>query len=121
MKDEAEIEQRLPVWHAFADLFLDTETQPDDYARMGRVLRDAPFSSDELRDILLDEVAPAFVNNLIDPAGIWSGWHRDDVRRIMLDFLSAPSCVAEERRADRKLRVFAEAEWAKIEGHLVPR
>ena len=107
-----DVARRLPVWHAFADLFLDTELQAEDYRAMARKLKASGYSPDELRQILNEEVAPAFAFNLMNVAGEWAGWNKDDVLEIM-------------RRSRRSLRptrwllrrMFASylaAEWAMI-------
>jgi len=91
MLSEAEIERRLPVWHAFADLFLDTRLPPAVYARIARALNASGYSKTELRRILDEEVAPAFAFNLLDVAGEWAMWEEAEVREIMLAWLSAGS------------------------------
>ena len=109
---EEDVERRLPVWHAFADMFLDTEQQAEDYRAIARKLKASGYSPRELRKILDEEVAPAFAFNLMNVAGEWSGWSEADVLEIM-------------RRSRRSLRptrwllrrMFASylaAEWAKI-------
>jgi hypothetical protein len=116
MLTEAEIELRLPIWHAFSDLFLDTELQPHDYERIAASLRSSAFEPAELRAILEQEVAPAFVFNLLDVAGEWSRWTEEEVRDIMLRSLysggGGPPVPWLKRRLYR--RHIAE-EWAKIE------
>jgi hypothetical protein len=47
----AEIEARLPVWDAIAELFPDTAIDAATLERIARELAALPFSVDELRDI----------------------------------------------------------------------
>ena|SRR5688572_26148903 len=110
--DPAEIERKLPVWAAFSNLFLDTELQDQEYRSIARTLRSSGYSPDQLRSILLDEVAPAFVFNLVDVAGEWTPWSEDDVRRIMLRSRSALPPIQWVKR--RMFKRHVEAEWEKI-------
>jgi hypothetical protein len=81
---EAEVQRRLPVWFALADLFLDTWFDPPYYEKIAATLRASGFSEEELRMIFYDEVTPAFAFNLFDIAGEWAGWHEQFVRERML-------------------------------------
>lgn len=90
MTGEIDIERRLPVWQALSELFLDTELQPYDHRQIAAQLRESGYSPDELRAILMNEVAPAFVPNLLSVAGEWTSWSEDEVRIIMLRSLASP-------------------------------
>ena len=57
----ADDERRFRVWYALADLFLDTETQPDGYAWIARELNASGFEKAELRRMFEEEVGPAFL------------------------------------------------------------
>ena len=83
VSDQLDIDPRLPVWHAFSELFLDTELQPYDYRDIGNRLRASGYSREELRRILEDEVAPVFSSNLLSVAGEWTAWTQDEVEDIM--------------------------------------
>ena len=119
MRPEIQIDRRLPVWHAFSDLFLDTELQAEDYRRIAAALRASGYTRAELRAILVDEVGPAFAFNLLDIAGEWSGWTEDAVREIMVRSLQSGARISPltwlKKRFSR--RHVAEA-WATIEAHL---
>ncbi len=69
-----DIEQRLPVWEAFGELFLDNEPDLD---FVTRVCAASPYSLKELEQILFCETWPALWPNLVSVAGEWSGWDRD--------------------------------------------
>jgi hypothetical protein len=104
--------RRRPVWHALSELFLDTELTGDDYRRIARVLTRSGFPPDRLRQILAEEVAPAFAVNLIDVAGAWAPWDESDVAAIMARSRrsSAPGKWLWRRFARRHVA----EEWAKI-------
>jgi hypothetical protein len=86
----AEIDRRLPVWEAMADLFLDTAyldiAGPKQVAER---VRPAGFSPAELRSIFRDEVGPGFSFNGLEVAGEWAGWDRDFVRDRVTSMLSS--------------------------------
>lgn len=118
MLNDAEVERRLPVWAAFADLFLDTEMQPSDYQRIALQLSVSGYSKDEMQRILSSEVAPAFVFNLEDVAGEWGAWAIEDVRTIMMSSLGRSASPAKglfARVRARRLRRYVAGEWARIE------
>lgn len=109
-----DIEWRLPVWHAFSDLFLDTELQAEDYRRIAAILRASGRPPAELRAILADEVAPAFMGNLVGVAGEWTSWSEAEVRAIMLRSLQRSWSPLPwlMKRASRPLVADA---WSRIE------
>lgn len=120
MLTETEIERRLPVWHALAGLFLDTELQPDEYRRIAERLKASGYDRAKLRAILEDEVAPAFVFNLLDVAGEWSGWRVDDVREIMLRSLRGARPPLLRRLNQSLFRSHIADEWSKLDALLGP-
>lgn len=116
MLTEPDIERRLPVWHALSDLFLDTELQQDDYNRIATVLRTSGIERAELQSILNEEVAPAFVFNLLDVAGEWCSWSAEQVRDIIVGSLrsrSGPKPLPWLKR--RLFRRHLAKEWSKIQ------
>jgi hypothetical protein len=63
----------IPVWVAFADQFLDTETRtwlPS--AALAAV--EAGLSVEQARDVWCQDVMPVVGRNLFAPLGQWSGW-----------------------------------------------
>jgi len=122
LSDE-EIEARMPLWCALSTLFLDTEIQADAYHAIARAAREGNFSAEAVREILAQEVFPAFVFNLMDIAGEWAGFHPDDVRRLILRALGHPS----NRRRGLRLWTngarsrFVAEEWPKIQAALEGR
>jgi hypothetical protein len=77
---EAEIQARLPVWDAIADLYLDTAIDERAIDYIARTLAASPFSLDELDAIYRYEVAPVVHANLKIVAGEWVGWGEEWLR-----------------------------------------
>ena len=110
--DPTEITRKMPVWHALSELFLDTELQPEDYRRISDRMSASGYSSEQLRQILEKEVAPAFVFNLLDVAGEWTPWSEAQVAEIVA---RSSRASALRRWLDRRLfRKYVADEWAKI-------
>lgn len=86
---DKELERRLPVWCALAELFLDTELQSADFTRIAIVISNAGLSAGEAKKILEDEVAPVFMPNMLGAAGEWAGWSVDFVRERIMAHLNA--------------------------------
>ena len=53
---EAQIKERLPVWKALSEFFLDTELQPEDLEQIAKGLAKSAYSEDKLEGILDFEV-----------------------------------------------------------------
>lgn len=113
---DEEANARLPIWCAFAELFLDTEQTPQDYRRIGETVSGRGFDRTKLLVILSQEVAPAFAHNIfIDIAGEWSGWPDDYVaERVQAVRNGGPAWYLPER----DIRAYVDQEWRKIEPHL---
>ena len=69
-------EERLLVWDALSELFLDTELSERDVKRLADGLAQSPYSIAELKDILYFEVYPACKWNLLSVAGEWAFFDR---------------------------------------------
>jgi hypothetical protein len=80
-----QIEQRLPVWCALAELFVDTEFDATSARSVAEALRASHLPLPELERILRDEVAPVFHRNAF--AGNWTGWPADEVQRLVVEHL----------------------------------
>jgi hypothetical protein len=72
--NESIIDERMPVWKALSELFLDTELQENDHRRIARVLSVSPYSEKKLDEILRFEVTPVLKWNLLSIAGEWAGF-----------------------------------------------
>jgi hypothetical protein len=108
-----DIERRLPVWHALADLFLDTEQQDEDYRFIAGKLTASGYGKDELRRILDEEVAPAFAFNLFDIAGQWGCWTEEQVLDLVTRAQGEWALFSLAKRT--LVRSHLDAEWAKLE------
>ncbi|HEX6041835.1 DUF7079 family protein [Longimicrobium sp.] len=81
---ETEIQARLPVWDAIADLYLDNVVDARVIDSIARTLAASPFSVDELEAIYRYEVAPVVHGNLKTTAGEWAGWGHEWLREHMV-------------------------------------
>ncbi|MEK7483679.1 MAG: hypothetical protein AABZ60_05010 [Planctomycetota bacterium] len=71
------IQERMPVWDALSEFFLDTELQESDYQRIATVLASSPYSEKKLYQILRFEVYPPCKWNLFNIAGEWAGFTKE--------------------------------------------
>lgn len=67
-------EDRLTIWRALSDLFLDTELDDTTYQYIARTINESDFTLSEIEQILWYEVYPVLSNNLRSVAGVWDGW-----------------------------------------------
>lgn len=70
-------DERLPVWEALSEFFLDSELDTGDHEHIASRLASSTYSIRELEDILHFEVYPACRSNLLDVAGAWAGFSMD--------------------------------------------
>jgi hypothetical protein len=80
MPTAEQINERMPIWAALSEFFLDTELPGDDHERIAKILASSRYSERELGDILAYEVYPACKWNLLCVAGEWTGFHPDWIR-----------------------------------------
>lgn len=71
---DSEIAQRLPVWEALSEFWLDGWLDDSDFQRISKQLLDSPYSKNQLQSICIYEVAPAVSMNLYSIAGVWGGF-----------------------------------------------
>ena len=114
---DEEANARMPIWCAFAELFLDTEQTAQDYRRIAETVSGRGFDQAALLAILSDEVAPAFAHNIfIDIAGEWAGWPEDYVRqRVQSVRQNGSSWLL----PGKDISAYIGQEWAKVECYLV--
>ena len=85
--------ERVRVWTALAEFFLDTELQGSDYKRIAASLAASPYSLAELEEILRYEVYPACHQNLLCIAGEWGGFDEQWLIQRTAPFLgNRPRC-----------------------------
>jgi hypothetical protein len=75
---------RRAVWLALSALYLDTEQTPAMREAGANALAQSPYTLDDLRTILAEEVHPACAANLMSPAGEWAGFDEDWLERRIL-------------------------------------
>ncbi len=72
--EDSNNENRLNIWRALSDLFLDTEIDEVTYKYIARTIEESNFTVNEVENILWHEVYPVLESNLKDVAGVWAGW-----------------------------------------------
>ncbi len=68
---------RLPLWRALSELFLDVECTADTRAYIARTVRDCGLPLAEVERVLWHEVFPVLSANFRSLAGEWAGWSDD--------------------------------------------
>jgi hypothetical protein len=71
---EAKIEERLPVWEALSEFFLDTSLESKDRERIAKVLAASPYTENEIEEILISEVGPVCGPTFFFLVGEWMGF-----------------------------------------------
>src|SRR4051812_4800731 len=98
-RPEHDLANREPVWLALSELYLDTELTAADNEAVAATLAASPYTLAELRCILLAEVHPACVANLLQVADVWSGFDRDWLQQSILRRRRWPSRLLPFRRS----------------------
>lgn len=83
MPTEAQIAERMPVWEALSEFFLDTELQPEDLTWIAKILAGSRYSTHELEEILFYEVYPVCKWNMLSVAGEWAFFPLDWIKEKM--------------------------------------
>ena len=83
MPSEEQIDERMPVWDALSEFFLDTELQADDHERIANTLAKSRYSEAELDGILAHEVYPVCKWNMLCVTGEWAGFHPEWIKEKM--------------------------------------
>jgi hypothetical protein len=65
-------DERLPVWEALSEFFLDTELDETDHERIATVLARSEYTIEGLEEILIFEVYPPCKWNMLCVAGEWA-------------------------------------------------
>lgn len=106
-----DLEQRKLVWIALSDLFLDTDTTTF-HENIVKALLASPYSVEELKQIMLNEVYPVLRWNLICVAGEWSGFDEDLLVEKIQKRPNTFSYIWTNTVG--KLSVASDIEWRKI-------
>ena len=84
-------QQRLPLWRAFSEFFLDTELDAVSFEYVAREIRASGLSLPEAESVLWNEVFPVLAQNLLDLAGVWAGWRDDSLlKHVRVENHAAP-------------------------------
>lgn len=100
--------EKMLVWIALSELFLDTELRSPDFDRLASLLAAVPFTVDELERILRLEVTPALKASLQSIVGEWLGFDED--------WLAARIFEKAEREtlSNRKVWRMVRPDWQEI-------
>jgi len=79
-------EEKLKIWRALSDLFLDTEVDELNFNYIVRTISESTLSLTEVEEVLWYEVYPVLEGNLRSVAGVWEGWSDE----WLLQHLPAP-------------------------------
>ena len=108
-----DLPRRRPVWSVLSELYLDTELDDLDNARIASVLIDSRYSAEQLEEILYRELHPVLQVNLLSVAGEWAGFDQQWLEEQIL------------RRRPKRARFavipgkwMVRGEWAVLEAKL---
>ena len=102
-------EDRLKIWRALSDLFLDTEITDGTYLHIAKIIQETEFSASEVETILWHEVYPVLEGNLRSVAGEWVGWP-DDWLMEHLSVCNNPSAIMGEPTIINEIKEC----WSKV-------
>lgn len=68
------IDERIPIWMALSNLYLDTELSKKDFNYIASQIIESPYSLEEVKRINKYEVFPILQVNLLNVAGVWDGF-----------------------------------------------
>ncbi|MFT3924493.1 MAG: hypothetical protein QM778_18285 [Myxococcales bacterium] len=80
----SDLDRRRPVWSALSELYLDTELDGADHARIALVLQRSGYSLDQAEEILYRELHPVLIGNLLSGLGEWAGFDERWVEQRVL-------------------------------------
>jgi hypothetical protein len=81
---DPELDKRLPVWIALAELFTDNDLSAGGKRHLAERLSQSSYTIEKIDVILCDEIFPTFSGNLQTVAGNWTGWSDEEVRLRVL-------------------------------------
>jgi hypothetical protein len=77
MTNQFNIEHRKPIWAALSAFYLDTELQDSDIHNIAFIIKNSPYSLEEIKAINKYEVFPVLHLNLMSVAGEWAGFDEE--------------------------------------------
>jgi len=107
---------REDIWIALSDLYLDTDIEPF-LEPCAQLLAESTFSREELQHMLLEEVHPALVTNLLSVAGEWGSFDRDWLCARLRKKRSAWN--PRVWLARRIMRGYARTQWQRLDEIIV--
>lgn len=113
---------RLPLWKALSELFLDSELDDGDVKLIASAIAESGLALPEAERILWEEVFPALGANLQVPAGAWGGFDGESLRdRIVSVALGRQSGIGSLGvLSARAAREIIEEAWSRVRAHLPP-
>lgn len=82
--------QRISVWLACSEFYLDTALSGDQITKIAQVLKSSEFLLEEVEEINLNEVAPVLARNLNSTAGEWEGFEEGWLVKKITERLNRP-------------------------------
>lgn len=110
----AEVSERLPVWEAISELWLDTEQGEAGLRYIAQRLAQSGYSLSELEDIYRVEVAPVVHENLRQVAGEWAGFSREWLQKAVLRHLAEPNHRARAERQQAYMTELVADDWRQV-------
>lgn len=74
MFNENTLNQRIPIWIALSEFYLDTELEESDFNRIANRIIESPYSFEDVKKKNKYEIFPILQPNLLDVAGEWAGF-----------------------------------------------
>lgn len=117
---DKDLQQRLPVWEALSEFWLDTELTLAQLEGIALVIANSPYSVSEVRLIHDYEVAPALYQNLLSVAREWAGFDTNWLKERCLKVAGTRGSYSQKIRVffQRPLCLFFTARHWRV---VVPR
>jgi hypothetical protein len=77
MTTQFDIEHCKPIWMALSAFYLDTELLDSDIQNINSIIKNSPYSLEEVKAINMYEVFPVLHPNLMSVAGEWAGFDQE--------------------------------------------
>jgi len=107
--------QRISVWLACSEFYLDTELSEEQISEIVQTLKASGFLLEEIEEINLNEVAPVLARNLKSTAGEWEGFEEDWLVKKITERLNRPFWLRMlENKLFRSYRKNLTAEYWKL-------
>ena len=112
---ESDLEQRLPVWMALSELFLDTTFTLGELKFIAQRLAQSPFPLEEIEGMFLYEIAPVLNQNLRGKkAGEQKRFDPQKVRDAVLAHLEKGGHKQMSNEAQAQMIELVEEDWDEV-------